>query len=145
MGFNLELLKKAAIASISGFFLPVEHLLPGIAVLVVLDILTGMYVSRIVKQEDLTSHRFKGKIKQVAIFAIGLAAMLFADKNLQVFGITEHYGAKLFCAMYAFYELFSLLENLGNMGLPVAKELKDLLLAKKNKVLEKEKENDKPQ
>lgn len=141
--FNLPLIKKSAILSLTGFFLPIAPLLYGIAGLVILDIITGMYVARFVKGEGLTSRRFFDKIKQVGLVGIGLAAMLFADQNLQVLGLTEFWGAKLFCALYTFYELFSVLENLGSAGLPIAKEIKGLLLNKKNEALDKEKEDGK--
>lgn len=145
--FNLTLLKKSAIG---GFLLSlitppevIQTLLFGLAWLIVADIATGVWVAYKYKKESLTSRRFFGKIKQVGVFAIGLWAMVQADSNLQVFGLQEHWGAKLFCGLYAFYELFSLLENLGTMGLPIAKEVKDILLNRKNEVIKKDGEGDK--
>lgn len=136
--FDFELLKKSAWLSLTGFLLPVKPFFIGIIGLIIIDILSGMYVAYFVKNESLTSKRFFGKIKQIAAFAVGLWAMLLADKNLEAFGLTDHWGVKMFCALYTFYELFSILENLGNAGLPIAKEIQGLLLNKKNQALDKE-------
>lgn len=139
--FNFTLLKDAAKLCIMGFFIPVEGLLPSVAALVALDIVLGMYVARVIKKEDLTSKKFRGKFQQVAVFGVGLYAMIWADTSLQIFGIAAHYGAKMYIALYVFYELFSILESLGDMGLPIAKEIRGLLLAKKNAIIKPEEEN----
>lgn len=101
-----------------------------------------MYVAKAVRKEDLTSKKFRGKIHQIAIFAVGLCAMLWADSSLQVFGVQEHQGARLYIALYAFYELFSIVESLGAMGLPIAKDIKSFLSAKKDAIIPKEEEKE---
>lgn len=112
------------------FFAPVSFLLMPILWLVLFDILTGMYVVRVVRKEGLTSRGFLKKLPQILMFLVALSAALHADPFFVTFGIAALQAAKLVCSFYGIYELFSILENLGSMGLPIAKQLAELLKAK---------------
>jgi len=111
------------------YFEPYLPLAKAIGVLVVIDILTGYLASRH-EGQGFQSRKFREKLKPVALFLIALAAAKEASPLLAEFDITAHQAGKWFCAFYGVYELFSILENLGRLGLPIAAPLMKLLKAK---------------
>lgn len=112
------------------FFEPVNSLIMPILWLVILDILTAMYLVRIVKKESLTSRGFFKKMPQIAMFLVAVSASLHANPFFTQFGLPEHQAAKLVFGFYGLYELFSILENLGGAGLPIAKQISNMLKSK---------------
>jgi len=118
------------IAPLLAFFQPVTFLILPILWLVVIDILTGMYATRIIEKKPLTSRGFLRKLPQLVMFLIAIAASIHADPFFNEFGIEKFQSAKLVISFYGLYELFSILENLGRSGLPVAKQLARILQAK---------------
>lgn len=112
------------------FFEPVNGLIIPILWLVLLDILTAMYLVRIVKKEALTSRGFFKKMPQIAMFLVAVSASLHANPFFTQFGLPEYQAAKLVFSFYGLYELFSILENLGGAGLPIAKQISDMLKSK---------------
>lgn len=127
---KLKLVLNIIGALILGFFEPISYLLFPILWLVVIDIATAMYLIRIVKKESLTSRGFFKKLPQLVLFLIALIAALHADPFFVEFGITQYQAAKLVLSFYGLYELFSILENLGKSGLPIAKQLAAMLEAR---------------
>lgn len=111
------------------FFEPYNALVKAIGILVILDVLTGGVVAK-KEGKDLTSRRFLSKFIHVTLFLVGLSAAGAASPLLQVFGIEQYMAGKWICAFYGIYELFSILENLGKLGLPIAKQFGDLLKSK---------------
>ncbi len=125
---------------------PVQHLFLPLIWLVVIDILSGIYKNRIYKKEPITSKKFfERKSKVVLVWSAGLVTMLLADTFLKEIGIDGHWGAKVYCVWYALYEVISILENIGDSGLPGAKSILKLLRGKLpaniDKSLEKEESN----
>lgn len=112
------------------FFEPIELLLASILWLVLIDIVTGAYYVRIVMKEPLTPPGFFKKLPQVAKFLVAVVAALHADPFFVQFGLPQYQAAKLVISFYGLYELFSILENLGKSGLPVAKQITNILSAK---------------
>lgn len=112
------------------FFEPIEILLASILWLVLIDIVTGAYYIRMVLKEPLTSRGFFKKLPQVAKFLVAVVAALHADPFFVQFGLPQYQAAKLVISFYGLYELFSILENLGKSGLPVAKQIINILSAK---------------
>ena len=110
-------------------FNPYAILVKAIGALVVIDIITGIMAAR-KEGKPITSKAFKAKIPVVGLFLIGLAAASVSSPLLQEFGIEVHQAGKWLCALYGAYELLSVLENLGRMGLPVAKQLSEMLKSK---------------
>lgn len=127
---RMKLIMSAIIAPLLAFFAPVSALIAPILWLVLIDILTGMYVVRIIDKKSLTSRGFVKKLPQLVMFFVALTAALHADPFFVEFGIGLHQAAKLVISFYGIYELFSILENLGKSGLPVATQLAKLLQAK---------------
>lgn len=140
-----KLILSTLMTSLVMFFSPVTPLLVPALWLILLDILTGIYVARIVLKQPLTSRAFFRKLPQFLMFLVALAASLHADPFLTQFGLEQYQTAKLVISFYGLYELFSILENLGKSGLPVAKQLATMLQAKlpdEAKEIAKSAEND---
>lgn len=112
------------------FYEPVSSLILPVLWLVIMDILTGMYATRIVERKPLTSRGFLRKLPQLVMFLVAIAASLHADPFFNELGIEKFQSAKLVISFYGLYELFSILENLGRSGLPVAKQFAAILQAK---------------
>lgn len=112
------------------FFEPIEVLLLSILWLVVIDIITGIYVARFIQKEAITSRGFFKKLPQVTKFLVAVIAALHADPFFVQFGLPSYQAAKLVISFYGLYELFSIMENLGKSGLPIAKQFTAILTAK---------------
>jgi phage-related holin len=111
------------------FYSPYETLLHPIFALMILDIITGIVASR-KEGKAIESKQAWPKLARVGLFLIGLAAAQYAGPLLFQFGVLELQAGKWFCGLYGIYELFSILENLGRLGLPIAKQFADMLKAK---------------
>lgn len=136
-----KLIYSFLLAPLLTFFDPYSALVKAIGLLVTTDIFTGILAAR-KEGKPIQSRSFLKKIPQVALFLIGLAAAKFASPLLEEFAIDAHQAGKWFCALYGMYEFLSILENLGRLGMPVAKQFSDLL---KKKLPEEMKENNNDQ
>ncbi len=130
MHIEFKKLVLIAFSAIISFLAPINLLLMPILWLVVFDILTAMYCVRILQKQPLTSRGFFKKLPQLSLFFIAVVAALHADPFFVTLGVPVHQAAKLVISFYGLYELFSILENLGKMGLPIAKQLMNILSAK---------------
>jgi len=106
-----------------GLFIgPVNGLLIALIVFVLTDYVTG-FASAVVRKELSSSVGFKGLARKVLIFLIvGIANVL----DVYVLGA----NAVLRTAVILFYmcnEGLSIIENAGEIGLPIPKKLKDVL------------------
>lgn len=129
--FKLSGLLAVMMTPLLNLLAPVQHLFLPLIWLVVLDIISGIYKNRVYKKQPITSKKFfERKSKIVLVWSIGLLTMLLADKFLMEIGIDGHWGAKVYCVWYALYETISILENLGDSGLPGAKAILNLLRGK---------------
>lgn len=113
----------AAIGLWLGLFIgPVNGLLIALIVFVITDYITGL-ASAIVRKELSSSVGFKGLARKVLIFLIvGIANVL----DVYVLGA----NAVLRTAVILFYmanEGLSIIENAGEIGLPIPKKLKEVL------------------
>lgn len=130
-----EYLKKLLISLIISplfmFFEPYTALVQALGILVVIDIATGVLAAR-KEGQDIKSRSFFKKLPQVGLFLVGLAAAKISSPLLEEFSIEAHQVGKWLCALYGVYELLSILENLGRLGLPVAHQLAELLKNKAN-------------
>lgn len=106
-----------------GLFIgPVNGLLIALIVFVITDYITG-FASAIVRKELSSSVGFKGLARKVLIFLIvGIANVL----DVYVLGA----NAVLRTAVILFYmanEGLSIIENAGEIGLPIPKKLREVL------------------
>lgn len=144
---KISLLSSLVLSPIIGFIFPVKHLLLPLIWLVVLDIFSGIYKSRIIQKKPITSKRFfERKSKVLLIWAVGLVTMLLADKFLLEINIYGNWASKGYCVFYGIYEVISILENLADSGLPGAKGILHLLRGKLpsnlNEAIDKEQEDE---
>ncbi len=144
---NVKLMLSAAVAPLASFFAPTSLLILPILWLVLFDILTGMYRVRCVEKLPLTSRGFLKKLPQLIMFFVAIAASIHADPFFIEFGIPSFQASKLVVSFYGIYELFSILENLGKSGMPIAKQISNILQAKlpvsiKDELNKKEKSDD---
>lgn len=117
-----------------GLFIgPVNGLLIALIVFVIIDYTTGVIAAVVTKSLSSTVG-FKGLVRKVLIFLIvGLANIL----DVYVLGA----NAVLRSAVIFFYianEGLSIIENLGETGLPIPKKLKDVLAQLRKKSGEEE-------
>jgi phage-related holin len=110
--------------------MPVQSFVMPVIWLIAFDVLTGLYVARFVTRTPLTSRRFLRKLPQLVMFTFAMSAALHADPFFVQFGLEAYQSAKFVISFYGLYELFSILENLGKSGLPVAKQIASLLKSK---------------
>lgn len=126
----------AAIGLWLGLFIgPVNGLLIALIVFVITDYVTG-FASAIVRKELSSSVGFKGLARKILIFLIvGIANVL----DVYVLGA----NAVLRTAVILFYmanEGLSIIENAGEIGLPIPKKLKEVLAQLRKKSGEEEKD-----
>lgn len=126
----------AAIGLWLGLFIgPVNGLLIALIVFVITDYVTG-FASAIVRKELSSSVGFKGLARKVLIFLIvGIGNVL----DVYVLGA----NAVLRTAVILFYmcnEGLSIIENAGEIGLPIPKKLKDVLAQLRKKSGEEDKD-----
>lgn len=119
-----------------GLFIgPVNGLLIALIVFVLTDYVTG-FASAVVRKELSSSVGFKGLARKVLIFLIvGIANVL----DVYVLGA----NAVLRTAVILFYmcnEGLSIIENAGEIGLPIPKKLKDVLAQLRKKSGEDDKD-----
>lgn len=119
-----------------GLFIgPVSGLLIALIVFVITDYITGL-ASAIVRKELSSSVGFKGLARKILIFLIvGIANVL----DVYVLGA----NAVLRTAVILFYmanEGLSIIENAGEIGLPIPKKLKEVLAQLRKKSGEEEKD-----
>ncbi len=126
---KIKLLLASIVSPLLMFFDPYSVLVKAIGLLVIMDIMTGLAAAK-KENKALNSRSFLRKVPQVVLFLFGLAAAHLASPLLIEFGIAALQAGKWFCALYGAYELFSVLENLGRLGMPVAKQMSDLLRSK---------------
>lgn len=128
----------AAIGLWLGLFIgQVNGLLIALIVFVITDYITGL-ASAIVRKELSSSVGFKGLARKVLIFLIvGIANVL----DVYVLGA----NAVLRTAVILFYmanEGLSIIENAGEIGLPIPKKLKEVLAQLRKKSGEDEKDGE---
>lgn len=121
---------SALIASLAAFYTPVHSFIMPVLWLVGFDIITGVYVARFIDNKDLTSRALFRKLPQLLMFLVAMTAAMHADPFFVQFGLEQHQSAKFVISFYGLYELFSILENLGKSGLPVAKQIASMLKSK---------------
>lgn len=145
---TISQIKKAVLSILISplllFFSPVAMLVQALLWLVIIDIISGMYSAKFADKKDLTSRGFLKKLVPLSLFFLALTASLHSGVFFAEFGIDKIQPAKWVISFYGLYELFSILENLGKCGLPIAKQISVFLKQKlPNEVkFQEEKKND---
>lgn len=115
-------------AGLGYFFGGLDGLMIALIVFVVVDYVTGIIVA-IINKTLSSEIGFIGIAKKVFIFLlVGMANIL----DVNVIGSGSMIRSAVIC-FYIANEGISILENAGNMGLPLPKKLKDVLEQLKSK------------
>lgn len=118
----LKIIFGSIITAVSGFLGGMDGIMYALLAFITIDYITGVAVA--VKQKKLSSEvGFWGLVRKVCIIAlVGVAH--FVDVYVM------HTGDIFRTAIALYYignEGVSLLENMGNLGVPLSKKLKDVL------------------
>lgn len=101
----------------------VDGLLYALIAIMICDYLTGVFVA--INNKKLSSEiGFKGILKKISIFVLVALGYVIDSKVIKQGGVVR-------TATICFYianEGISILENCGNLGLPIPQKLKDVLL-----------------
>lgn len=122
-----KLIFGGIVTAVSGFLGGMDGIMYALIAFITIDYITGVAVA--VKQKKLSSEvGFWGLVRKVCIIAlVGVAH--FVDVYVM------HTGDIFRTAIALYYignEGVSLLENMGNLGVPLSKKLKDVLEQLKN-------------
>ena len=123
----IKIIFGSIITAVSGFLGGMDGIMYALISFITIDYITGVAVA--VKQKKLSSEvGFWGLVRKVCIIAlVGVAH--FVDVYVM------HTGNIFRTAIALYYignEGVSLLENMGNLGVPLSKKLKDVLEQLKN-------------
>ena len=100
----------------------VDGLLYALIILIVCDYITGVFVA-IINKKVSSEIGFKGILKKISIFVLVALGYVIDSKVIKQGGVIR-------TATICFYianEGISILENCGNLGLPIPQKLKDVL------------------
>lgn len=123
----IKIIFGGIVTAVSGFLGGMDGIMYALLAFITIDYITGVAVA--VKQKKLSSEvGFWGLVRKVCIIAlVGVAH--FVDVYVM------HTGDIFRTAIALYYignEGVSLLENMGNLGVPLSKKLKDVLEQLKN-------------
>ena len=123
----IKIIFGGIVTAVSGFLGGMDGIMYALIAFITIDYITGVAVA--VKQKKLSSEvGFWGLVRKVCIIAlVGVAH--FVDVYVM------HTGDIFRTAIALYYignEGVSLLENMGNLGVPLSKKLKDVLEQLKN-------------
>jgi len=134
---DVELLTaKGVVATVGGYIVTAlggaDDLLQLLICLVIADLVTG-FLKGVVNKNLSSAVMFKGLLKKSLIFVVITVAVRFDEalatfikEPLQLFGV-DIYVRLLFISYFILEELLSLLENLGELGVPLPKWLIGIL------------------
>lgn len=119
--FNSVTLITTPIISVFSYLMGgIDALLTALMILIVLDYITGL-LKALYNKELSSTIGYKGIIKKICIFII-IAVSVLIETNFNINGIRN-----LTITFFAVNEALSLLENVGAMGIPLPKQLKEAL------------------
>jgi len=111
---------RVVLGAVAALWVAMNPIVQALMVLMVIDIITGMLSGYVAKQLS-SDVSFRGIAKKVLILAVVWAAAVVAP----------HVGdlplAEAVAGFYLMHEGLSILENLGEAGLPIPKFLRDAL------------------
>ena len=123
----IKIVFGGVVTAVSGFLGGMDGIMYALLAFITIDYITGVAVA--VKQKKLSSEvEFWGLVRKVCIIAL-VGVSHFVDVYVM------HTGDIFRTAIALYYignEGVSLLENMGNLGVPLSKKLKDVLEQLKN-------------
>lgn len=101
------------------YFNPSINMLQALGICIALDFVIGLWHSYTVGVK-FSPRKFLGKLKELGIFIVVLFAAIAINPLWKHYGIAEQWMANSFIGAYGFYHFFSVLQNAGKMGFPLA-------------------------
>lgn len=101
------------------YFQPSINLLEALAICISIDFFIGLWHSYSINQK-FSPRKFLGKIKEIGLFIVVLFATISINPLWKQYGIAEQFIANSFIGAYGFYHFFSILQNAGKLGFPIA-------------------------
>lgn len=93
-----------------------------VMMLMLFDTATGLYASRVVEKQAITSKRFINKVRQCVMYLVAISAANFVDQTIP--GQLIQFGT---IAFVGGTEFISIMENIGRMGYKTPKKLLEAL------------------
>lgn len=136
---------KIALSSICSYiytlFNPSIPLLKALAIVMLIDLVVGLWQS-FGEGKKFDPKKFLGKIKEAGVFIIVLFAAVSINELWQHYGIAKQYIADSFISAYGFYHFFSILQNAGKLGFPIASYFQRFIESKAKDIAELNKKGD---
>lgn len=112
-------------------FSPTFNLLNALAIVIALDFIIGIYQS-FNDGNKFNPKKFLGKLKEIGLFVVVLAAAIFINPLWEQYGLKAYFVANSFIGMYGFYHFFSIVQNAGKLGFPIANQFQKFIESKAN-------------
>ena len=112
-------------------FSPTFNLLNALAIVIALDFAIGIYQS-FTGGNKFNPKKFLGKLKEIGLFVVVLAAAIFINPLWEQYGLKAYFVANSFIGMYGFYHFFSIVQNAGKLGFPIANQFQRFIESKAN-------------
>jgi phage-related holin len=101
-------------------FEPSFPMLQALVIIMALDMVIGLYHSFNYEGKKFDPKMFLGKIKDTGMFIVILFATLSINAFWKQYGMEGQSVANFFISSFGFYHFFSILQNAGKMGFPIA-------------------------
>ena len=126
---TIKLTLSAICSYIYTLFEPSFPLLQALAIVMIIDFVLGVWQAfSIGKKFD--PKKFLSKLKEAGLFVVVLAAAIFINPLWEQYGLKAHLIANYLISAYGFYHFFSILQNAGKMGFPLASVLQKFIESK---------------
>ena len=110
-------------------FHPSFDLLQALCIVISIDFVIGVYQS-FNAGFKFSPKKFLGKLKEIGLFVVVLAAAIFINPLWEQYGLKAQFVANSFIGMYGFYHFFSILQNAGKLGFPLAAQFQKFIESK---------------
>lgn len=101
------------------FYPTIDHL-KALAIVMAIDLVVGIYCSFNYELKKFDPKKLRSKGLEVSMFIITLFATLSINVFWKQYGLDGLTVSHYLISAFGFYHFFSILQNMGKMGLPVA-------------------------
>ena len=110
-------------------FSPTFNLLNALCIVIAIDFAIGVYQS-FSEGNKFNPKKFLSKLKEIGLFIVVLAAAIFINPLWEQYGLKAYFVANSFIGMYGFYHFFSIVQNAGKLGFPIATQFQKFIESK---------------
>lgn len=101
------------------FHLTLDHI-KALCIVMVIDLAVGLYHSFVYDGKKFDPKKMKSKGLEISMFIITLFATLSINVLWKQYGLDGVSIAQYLISAFGFYHFFSILQNMGKMGFPIA-------------------------